>query len=151
MWRLGLTAPSKIWLLLSYKVPREPTANRVSVWRKLKKLGAVSLQDSVWVLPATSHTREQFRWLATEIDELGGESTLWESSLIGGDEERLIEAFQAPVEAAYREILACLKKRKPDLAALSRRYQHVLAHDYFRCELAQQVRKSLLAAKGDEQ
>ena len=50
-------ASSQIWLLLSYKVPREPTANRVSVWRKLKKLGAVSLQDSVWVLPATPHTR----------------------------------------------------------------------------------------------
>ena len=97
---------------------------------------------------AQPHTREQFRWLASEIDELGGESTLWESSLIGGDEQRLIESFEAPVETAYREILASLKKRKPDLAALSRRYQHVLAHDYFRCEMAQQVRESLLAAKG---
>jgi CRISPR/Cas system-associated endoribonuclease Cas2 len=140
---------ARTWLLLSYKVPREPTANRVYAWRKLKKLGAVSLQDSVWVLPATPHTREQFRWLASEIDELGGESTLWESRLIGGQERRLIAEFEAPVEAGYREILAGLKKRRPDLAALSRRYQQVMAQDYFRCELGHRVRDSLLAAKGD--
>ena len=142
-------AQSQSWLLLSYKVPREPTANRVSVWRKLKKLGAASLQDSVWVLPATPHTREQFRWLASEIDELGGESTLWESRMIGGQERRLVEAFSEPVEAAYREILAAIKKREPDLAALGRRYQAALAQDYFRSELGPRVRQALLSAQGD--
>src|SRR5258707_15229625 len=108
--------------MLSYKVPRAPTAKRVYVWRKLKKLGAVSLQDSVWVLPATPHTREQFRWLASEIDELGGQTTLWESKLLDGNGDPLTARFAEPVEAAYREILAALKKRKPDLAALGRRY-----------------------------
>ena len=73
---------SLTWLLLAYKVPREPSANRVFVWRKLKKLGAIALQDAVWVLPASPHTREQFRWLASEIDELSGDTTLWESTLL---------------------------------------------------------------------
>ena len=142
---------SQVWLLLSYQVPRAPTAKRVYVWRKLKKLGAVSLQDAVWVLPATPHTREQFRWLASEINELGGETTLWEAGLLDGDEERLVYEFSAPIEAAYGEILAALKKRKPDLSALGRRYQQALAQDYFHCKLGHKVRAALLAAKGGDE
>lgn len=72
------------WLLLSYKVPRAPSAKRVYVWRKLKRLGAAALADSVWVLPLTRQTREKFRWLASEIEEMGGETTLWESKLLDG-------------------------------------------------------------------
>lgn len=144
-----MAGPPRSWLLLAYKVPREPTSGRVYVWRKLKRLGAVPLQDAVWVLPATPHTREQFRWLAAEIDELAGETTLWESRLISdGHDGRLLEQFTRPVEAAYREILAELKKADPDLAALSRRYQQVRAQDYFRCELGKRTRDALVAAGG---
>lgn len=142
-------AEARKWLLLAYKVPREPSANRVFVWRKLKKLGAVALQDAVWVLPATPHTREQLRWLATEIDELEGETTLWESTLLSdGQEDRLLKQFAAPVEEIYRGILAALKKKAPGLAALGRRYQRAQAQDYFRSDLGQKVRTALLAAQG---
>ena len=72
----------KLWVLLVYKIPREPTASRAQVWRKLKRLGALLLHDAVWVLPATPWTREQFQWLAVEIGELGGEAHLWESHLL---------------------------------------------------------------------
>ena len=144
------SAPLHVWLLLSYTVPRTPTAKRVYVWRKLKKLGAVTLQDSVWVLPATPHAREQFRWLASEIDELGGQTTLWESTLLSdGQDRRLVAQFAAPVEQAYRAIITALKKKAPDLAALGRRYQQAQAQDYFRSELGQKVRAALLAAQGD--
>jgi hypothetical protein len=146
-----LAASSQLWLLLSYKVPREPSASRVFVWRKLKKLGAAALADSVWVLPSTPHTREQFRWLASEIDELGGQTTLWESKLLDGQENRLIAEISAPVEEAYREILKAMRKRSPDLAGLSRKYQQVLAQDYFRSALGSKVRKALLEAKGEDE
>jgi hypothetical protein len=145
-----LAAPSQPWLLLSYKVPRAPTANRVFVWRKLKKLGAVSLQDSVWVLPATPHAREQFRWLASEIEELRGETTLWEATLLSdGQAARLVERFSAPVEKAYSVILAALTRKHADLAVLSRQYQQARAQDYFRSAVGRKVRSALLAAKGD--
>ena len=55
------------WLLLAYKIPREPSASRVYVWRKMKQLGAVLLQDAVWVLPESARTREQFQWLAADL------------------------------------------------------------------------------------
>lgn len=137
------------WLLLAYKVPREPTVNRVSVWRKLKRLGAVLLNDAAWVLPATPRTTEQLEWLVTEIEELGGEATLWRAELVqAGQEKELIRRFSAQVEEPYREILAGLKRRKPDLAALSRRYRQIQEQDYFRSELGKRVFDALLAAKG---
>jgi hypothetical protein len=145
-----MAATSRTWLLLAYKMPRDPTAGRVAVWRKLKQLGAVALQDAVWVLPATPQTREQFQWLAAEIEELAGEATLWESRLLAeAMEKRVIAQFTEPVESAYRDILRELKKKRPDLSLLSKRYQQIQARDYFRSELGTKVRTALVTARGD--
>ncbi len=141
---------SQTWLLLSYKVPRAPSAKRVYVWRKLKRLGATALADSVWVLPLTRQTRERFRWLASEIEELGGETTLWESKLLDGAADKLVSEIASVAENVYREILKSLRKRSPDVAALSRRYQEALALDYFESAMAAKVRNALLAAKGED-
>jgi len=136
------------WILLVYKVPNEPTAGRVYVWRKLKKLGAVLLHDAVWVLPATPHTREQLRWLAAEIEEMNGEATVWESRLTNGQEDKIVDQFTAALAPTYREILAALKMKSVDLPALSRQYQQVNTQDYFDSELGRRVREALIAAKG---
>ncbi len=137
------------WVLLVYKIPREPTASRAYIWRKLKRLGALLIHDAVWVLPATPWTREQFQWLSVEITELGGEALLWESHLLlDGQQDALVRQFLTKVDAAYEEILADLEKGNTDLVALSRRYQQVRAQDYFHSELGQQVRTKILAARG---
>ncbi len=137
------------WLLLVYRIPREPTAGRVFIWRKLKQLGAIALQDAIWVLPQTSRTQEQFRWLAAEITELKGESMLWEADQIyATDSESLRQQFMEPVEAEYREIMAAIKKKSRDLTALSKRFQEAQSRDYFASELGPQTRDKLLAAGG---
>ena len=137
------------WVLLVYKIPREPTASRAAVWRKLKRLGALLLHDAVWVLPATPWTREQFQWLAVEIGELGGEAHLWESHLLlSGQADALVQQFQARVETAYQEILDELEQDDADFVALSRKYQQVRAQDYFHAEMGIQVRKRLMRARG---
>ncbi len=137
------------WNLLVYKVPSEPSARRVYVWRKLKRLGAVSLQDAIWVLPANPRTLEQFQWLAAEIVEFGGEATVWDARPAFSDQdESLMRQFVAQVDEAYRELLAELERPNPDLAALSRRYQQIAAADYFNSSLGQRVREVLLAARG---
>lgn len=144
-----MVTSSRAWLLLAYKVPREPSATRVYVWRKLKKLGAISVQDAVWVLPHTPQTLEHFRWLATEIVEMDGEASLWESRhLLDGREEELVKQFDSQVEESYRGILAALKGKQPDLAALSRQYQQAIAQDYFHSQLGKKVKAALLAASG---
>ena len=137
----------KSWLLLVYRIPREPTAGRVFVWRKLKQLGAIALQDAVWVLPQTRRTQEQFQWLAAEITDLKGEAMLWDAEqLYATDAETLRQQFIEPVEIEYREIMAALKKKDRDLAALSKRFQEAQGRDYFASELGPRTRDKLLAA-----
>jgi hypothetical protein len=136
-------------MLLVYQVPNKPTSGRVFVWRKIKKLGAILLHDSVWVLPATRRTREQLRWLANEIVELDGQATVWESLLtIGIDEEKLIAQFTEAVDTQYAPILAGLKKKNRDLAALSRQYQQARTQDYFDSAMGRRVRDALAANGG---
>jgi hypothetical protein len=87
----------QLWLHLLYKIQRTPTSHRVYVWRKLKKLGAILLHDSVMCLPSTPRTLEHFRWLVVEIEELGGEAMLWESRLVLGQKnESIINRFTTP-------------------------------------------------------
>jgi hypothetical protein len=136
------------WLLLIYKIPREPSAGRVYVWRKLKLLGALALQDAAWILPATPRTQENFQWLAAEITELKGEATLFVTEFVfGNDSQDLIDQFEQPVKDAYQEILSALKRKAADLAALSNQFQQIQARDYFQCKLGPQVRAKLLAAQ----
>jgi hypothetical protein len=140
------------WVVLHYKLPREPSAPRVSVWRKLKRLDALLLHDAVWVLPATPQTREHFQWLAVEIGEGGGEAMLWEGQLnLPGQEERLVGQFLEAVDTSYRELLAELDTKDPDLGGLARQFQQIQAHDYFHSELGHEVRVALLAPReGDD-
>lgn len=138
------------WLLLVYRIPREPTAIRVSVWRKLKRLGAVAIQDAVWTLPATPRTQEQFQWLAAEISELNGDAVLWQADqLYATNTDALCRQFVETVEAEYRDILTALRKKNRDLADLSKRFQQAQTRDYFASPLGPQLRERLLAAQGD--
>ncbi|MFO0947333.1 MAG: Chromate resistance protein ChrB [Planctomycetota bacterium] len=139
----------KSWLILVYRIPREPTAKRVFVWQ-LKHLGAVAVQDAMWVLPANPRTLEQFQWLAAEITELGGSATLWQAEQIyATDAGALKRQFTEPVEIEYQKILAALRKKNVDLGELSRRYQENVSRDYFFSELAVQVRERLIAVQGE--
>jgi len=141
--------PEPTWVLLTYKIPREPTASRAYVWRKLKRLGALLMHDAVWVLPATPWTREQLQWLVVEIGELGGEAQLWESRLlVNGQADTLVNQFEARVNTAYQEILDDLEQDNADLVTLSRKYQQVRTQDYFQSELGQLVRARLMNARG---
>jgi hypothetical protein len=138
----------RTWLLLQHRVPTEPSVGRVTVWRKMKRLGAVLLQDAVWALPATPATREQLQWLAAEIVELGGEARVWEARVAIGEDESLVRQFQAQVDLTYAEILAALGHEDADVAALARRYQQARTIDYFPSEAGERVRAALLNARG---
>ena len=139
---------SRSWLLLVYKVPPEPTARRVYVWRKLKRLGAILLHDAVWVLPPTPYTREQLQWLSAEITEMTGDALIWEAYLLSPQDDVLMQQFLAQTDSAYGEVLTALEKPETDLVALSRKYQQIKATDYFGSSLAVRVRDALMAATG---
>jgi hypothetical protein len=135
------------WLFLVYRIPREPSAGRVFIWRKLQQLGAISLQDAIWVLPKSQRTQEQFQWLVAEIQELKGEATLWEAQSISAvDGDQLRKQFVDAVESEYRDIISALEAKDRDLGMLSKRFQVTQAKDFFASVLGTKTRGKLLAA-----
>jgi hypothetical protein len=144
-------ANNEAWLLLLYKVPPEPSARRVYVWRKLKRLGALLMHDAAWVLPDTPHTRERLQWLAAEISEMGGDALLWQSHLtLAAQSEALVQRFVDQAEAAYQPIRAELERADRDLAALSQQYQQAREKDYFKSKLGRELYRLLLDAQEDK-
>jgi hypothetical protein len=89
-------------MLLSSRLPREPSRLRLAVWRRLKRLGAVLLHDSVWVLPADAKTREAFEWLADEIEEQGGTALIWDAGSLSADQDRrIVQQFRTEADERY--------------------------------------------------
>jgi hypothetical protein len=138
------------WLLFVYRVPNEPSARRVYIWRKLKALGALLLQDAIWVLPETPQTREQLQWLTTEVRDMeGGEATLWHAAeVFTGQDNRLVQQFSQYAHDQYQSILNELDQADADLPTLAKRYQHTKRLDYFHVALGETVRQRLLEQKG---
>ncbi|PXY16723.1 Chromate resistance protein ChrB [Prauserella flavalba] len=65
------------WVLLSYRIPREPSTPRITIWRKLKRLGVAQISDGLVALPADARTREHLDWIADEILDAGGNASVW--------------------------------------------------------------------------
>ena len=78
------------WVLLAYRLPREPSTPRIAVWRKLRRLGALQVVDGLVVLPASARTQEQLEWLADEVAEAGGESWTWLARSGSVDQDQLL-------------------------------------------------------------
>ena len=139
------------WLLLTYKLAAEPSARRVYIWRKLKRLGAISIFEAVWVLPDSPRTYEQFQWLAAEIQEMGGEAMFWKAQAeLSGQEDRLIEHFSGQVDKAYQELWLKLGQPDADRGKLAQTYQQIRQRDYFHSVIGQQVREQLLAVRKED-
>jgi hypothetical protein len=95
------------WVLLSYRLPREPSTPRIGVWRKLERLGVARLGDGLVALPADARTREQVDWLAEEITEAGGTATVWLATPGSTAQERAIaQAMQQSRAAEYQTVIA---------------------------------------------
>ena len=138
------------WLLLHYKLPNKPSALRVYIWRKLKRLGAILMHDAVWVLPDLPRTAEQIQWLAAEIEEMGGNAFYWRAnSLLRAQEESIVHQFQEQVDAVYSDLLQRLKKPKPDLHEISQEYQQALSQDFFHSKIGRRVREKLTSKRGE--
>lgn len=132
------------WIMLITKLPRARTsALKVAIWRKLKRLGAYTLQDSVYVLPHSERTLEALEWIAAEIREEGGEASVWEVSARTEAREREMRGFfLEQVNAQYRSILEEVR-RGPDegrLRELWGQYHKVRSQDYLRSPLSIEAR-----------
>jgi hypothetical protein len=149
------------WLILIYHVPRDPSRHRVAVWRKLKALGALYLQDGAAALPDDAVTREQLEWLQVRVREAGGEATLWEAlPNTVAENMALVEEFCALREAAYRELIDSAGKLKrkvaigaggtvllEELARIERDLRTERRRDYFRSPLRKVAEAAIREAR----
>jgi hypothetical protein len=90
--------------VLIYRVPSEPTRLRAAVWRRLKSLGAIYLQNSAAALPASTNAERALRKLRSEILDMSGSAVLLSSSVLAG-EQGVLAAFQAARDDEYEEIV----------------------------------------------
>jgi hypothetical protein len=94
------------WLLLTYKVPAEPAAKRVALWRRLKGMGAVYLQNGVCLLPKTDDHARRLKMLENDITEMGGESVILETVALDRlQQDKVVARFMADRDDAYREFI----------------------------------------------
>ncbi|WP_341486349.1 Chromate resistance protein ChrB [Pararhizobium sp. A13] len=94
------------WLLLTYKVPPEPAAKRIALWRRLKGLGAVYLQNGVCLLPKSEDHVRRLKMLENDIGEMGGDAVILETvALDRVQEEKVVARFKADRDEQYREFL----------------------------------------------
>ena len=63
--------------MLVYRLPRTPSTPRITLWRKLRRLGVAQIMDGAVALPASADTREQLEWLAEDVVAADGEATIW--------------------------------------------------------------------------
>lgn len=130
---------SRQWVLLAYRLPREPSTPRITLWRKLKRLGAVQVLDGLAGLPFTARTREQFEWLAQEVIEADGEASVWLASPLSAAEEReLSSRLTSSIVGEYHAVAAAAQAtrdeppltRRRTLARLRRELRRIGERDY---------------------
>lgn len=95
------------WMLLIHQLPPKPTSLRVRAWRKLQKLGAVSIKNSVYVLPSNEKTHEDFQWLKQEIEAAGGEATVFQAGAVeGATDDEIVASFRKARDEDYAKLTA---------------------------------------------
>jgi hypothetical protein len=132
------------WLLLLFSLPTNRNTERVAVWRRLRKMGAVQIKTSTYLLPDAPAQYEQFQWLAQQIRDYGGDSTLVRAQEIEGmSKEKAMAIFNdarakdyGELRKALQSFIACRKKMKTgeaisELARFTRQFREVRAVDFF--------------------
>jgi hypothetical protein len=146
------------WLLLAHQLPATPSNLRVRTWRRLQDLGAIAVKQSIYVLPDSPESREDFEWLRVEIEGSGGEAVIFSAQHLTADAETaLVEEFRRSRQNAYTELAAALQRVRPksdgrhaqthlrELARYRERFQAIERVDFFGSAGRDRV-ASLLAA-----
>jgi hypothetical protein len=132
------------WVMFIVELPRmKTTAFKVAMWRKLKRLGVYSVQDSVYILPHSERTLESFEWLASEVREMGGDASVWEvEALTPSSEKEMKDYFLDQVNAEYRQLIgkAATARNEKQLKDLWTKYHRMKLQDYMKSPLAVEAR-----------
>jgi len=149
------------WLLLLFSLPTNRNTERVAVWRRLKKMGAVQIKTSTYLLPDEPAQYEQFQWLAQQIRDYGGDSTLVRAQEIEGlTKEKVVSLFNTARDKEYVDLRKALhgfisrgRKSNAEFAAaelerLTKQFRELRQIDFFDSPRGQDVAMMLRRAEG---
>ena len=149
------------WLLLLFSLPTKRGTERVAVWRRLKKIGAVQITTSTYLLPDVPAQYEQFQWLAQQIRDYGGDATLIRAQEIEGlTRDKVVSLFNTARDKEYvdlkkalQKLLSGRRKSSADLAAadlerLTKQFRDLRAIDFFESARGHEVAMLLRSAEG---
>jgi DNA-binding transcriptional regulator PaaX len=137
------------WVLLAYRLPREPSTPRITLWRQLRRLGVGQIADGVVALPLDARTRERFDWLAQEVIENGGDATVWLAEPGSVAQERALAAemtatvaadYARVVDEAHGQLSESDAARRRTVARLRRELRRIGSRDYFPEPIAKRAR-----------
>lgn len=147
------------WLLLIHQIPADPAYLRVKIGRRLARVGALALKNSVYVLPATDPCREDFTWTRRQVVDGGGEAMLFEARAIEGlttvEIERMFRDLRAKDYANLGAAIATLGATKArdregalgELAKVEEQLREVERIDYFPSGVADELRGELVGLR----
>jgi hypothetical protein len=152
------------WLVINYTLPREPSRARVSIWRKLKKIGAVSIQQSMWILPLSDENYSLLNEIKSEVFQNSGEAFVMTSSVDEDGKKIIIEQLNAARDEEYGELLeqceeffkeidkeiarenftfAEIEENEEELNKLKQWYEKITARDSFDAPLQEKAKLML--------
>jgi hypothetical protein len=140
------------WVFLAYRLPREPSTPRISVWRKLRRLGVAQVVDGLVALPLDARTREQLEWVADEVVEAGGEASIWLAEASSAAQERAIaDGMAAAIAEEYRALTGEAEtalaqpagQRSRTLGRLRRELRRIRGRDFFPPPEAEGARRAV--------
>lgn len=138
-------------MLLSYRIPREPSTPRITVWRKLKELGVAQIGDGLVALPHDARTQEHFEWIAESVREADGEAIVWTGApTMRRNTTELARQMREARDLEYAALLAEIEE-DPEAGPRTiqrwrREWRRINRRDYFRAELRDPSRLAIGAA-----
>ncbi len=142
------------WVLLAYRLPREPSTPRITVWRQLRRIGAAQITDGLVALPLDARTREQLDWIAEAVIEHGGEASVWLAEPGSAAQARALARQLADlaavdygrlIEEASGAAIVGPTERRRTLARLRRELGRIGRRDYFPGRISERARVAVEA------
>lgn len=142
------------WVMLAYRLPREPSTPRISVWRKLKRLGVAQVVDGLVALPADARSQENLEWIAAAAIDAGGEASIWLGRLGSARQERELTAeMSKAISSEYETVRDAARSaatesdgmRRRTLARLRRELTRIGERDYFPPDSREKARRAVEA------
>lgn len=144
------------WLLLTFSLPAKRASQRVEVWRRLQRFGAVALGNSGYLLPNNPTNQERFEWLATAIRKYAGEASVVKVQSIDNlSTPQLIRRFAEARAREYQDLIRELQKlssippQKRTSGRVSRlraRFREIVEVDFFNSPLQKRIEDLLARA-----